>query len=230
MFKRRIFVVLAIAAGCSIAAAGAQDTPRPLQGGVEQNRVMPPDGYPAYPVYPTPTMIPQPPRTAPKHPPKPLHGGVQAQQPAAQPTPPRRPLTGQVQAPPPGVLPNQFLGQWLVLGSRGKIDAQPQYQNGIQDIFTASNSQNWNIQGAPGGYAMSSTSGVSQVQVGNCTADTAYIRYQHQVGKTMAREAIVMQISPDGRSFQGMQRISIVKPGEMMPRATVQYNLVGRRQ
>jgi hypothetical protein len=77
---------------------------------------------------------------------------------------------------------------------------------------------------------MSADTGVNQVQVGQCTANTAFIRYQHQVKNTMAREAVVLQISPDGRAFQGMQRISIVKPGESAPRATVTYSLMGQRQ
>jgi hypothetical protein len=77
---------------------------------------------------------------------------------------------------------------------------------------------------------MGSSTGVQSVQVGQCNQSTAFLRYQHQVGNTMAQEAIVMQLAPDGRTFQGMQRITIKKPGEPSPRAQVTYQLMGRRQ
>lgn len=212
---------------------------KPFQIGVQQNVQAPATTYPAYPV---PTMIPQPARVAPiVKPPKkkPLKANLEQQ--VEQPMQQRQPIRANIQqaapiqarveaSPPPGVLPTQFMGNWLVLGSRSKIDARPEYQNGIENIFTASNSQTWNIVGGPGGYSMSSTTGVQSVQVGQCQSTTAFLRYQHQVGKTMAQEAIVMQLSPDGQTFQGMQRITIRKPGEASARAMVTYQLMGRRQ
>jgi hypothetical protein len=152
-----------------------------------------------------------------------------AQQNIQQP-PPQRPMQAAVQASPPGVLPTQFMGNWMVIGQRQNIQARPEYQNGIENIFTGSNSQTWNIVGGPGGYSMSSTTGVQSVQVGQCNQQTAFLRYQHPVGNTTAQEAIVMQLSPDGQTFQGMQRITIKKPGEGSPRAQVTYQLMGRRQ
>jgi hypothetical protein len=220
--------LLLAALGSSIGMAAAD----PFKLGAETNQYIEqtPDGYPAYP---TPKMVPVAPKQSPVPPAKhnkPIKLNVEQNQQLPPPQQPPR-LQAQVQAaPPPGVLPNQFMGRWMVIGNRGRIQARPEYQNGIENIFTSSNSQTWNIAGAPGSYSMSSDTGVSQVQVGNCTANTAFIRYEHQVGKTMAREAIVMQLSADGRTFQGIQRISIIKPGEPGPRATVQYNLIGQRQ
>ncbi|HEY9789540.1 MAG TPA: hypothetical protein V6D22_04010 [Candidatus Obscuribacterales bacterium] len=210
-------------------AATAQDNgqqTKPFQLGVQDNQY---SSGPAYPDYPAPQMIqPQPAPVA-----KPHKLSVQHNAPmqtGIQQTQQRPPMQAAAQALPPGVLPNQFLGNWLVLGQRAKVEARPEFQAGIDNIFTMSNSQTWNIVGQPGRYQMSSDTGVSQVQVGNCTTSTAFIRYGHPIKNTVAREAIVLQISPDGRQFQGMQRISIMKQGEPGPRATVTYNLMGQRQ
>lgn len=212
---------------------------KPFQLGVQQSVQGAPSTYAAYPA---PQMIPTPARVAPiqkppKKKPQRLDAGLQ------QNTQPMRPLNAglqqntqpppmraAVQNAPPGVLPQQFMGNWLVLGSRTKVDARPEYQSGVGNIFTSSNSQSWNIVGAPGGYSMSSTTGVQSVQVGNCNTTTAFLRYAHPVGNTVAEEAIVMQLAADGQSFQGMQRITIRKQGEPSPRAQVTYSLMGRRQ
>jgi hypothetical protein len=221
------FAVAALLAAVPAAFGQNNGSSKPFQLGATTDQYNPGSGYPDYPSYPAPQMIPQQPKAAP--PPQqrpPMQAAVQQQS-----VPVQRPIQAQAQAgPPPGVLPGGFMGGWMVLGQRAKVEAQPQYQAGIDNIFTMSNTQKWNIVGQPGRYSMSSDSGVSSVQVGQCTANTAFIRYQHQIKNTMAREAIVLQISPDGRQFQGMQRISIVKPGETQPRATVTYNLMGQRQ
>jgi hypothetical protein len=197
----------------------------------EDNQYNPGPSYPDPVAYPTPHMVQQPAHVAPK-PPAQHHPPMKAavQQTAAPPPMQASAAVDTRPAPPPGVLPQSIMGRWLVLGSRGNVQARPEFQSGIDNIFTMSNSQTWEIGGQPGAYSMNSSSGVSQVQVGQCTATTAYIRYQHQIKNTMAQEAIVMQVSPDGRSFQGMQRISIVKPGEGQPRAVVTYQLMGQRQ
>jgi hypothetical protein len=230
-------VALAVVAALAPAAFGQDGGGKPFQLGAETNAYGNGPAYPEYPAYPAPQMVPQTPRQAPHVPAKPLKANIQqTQRPpmqmGIQQNQQRPPMQAMVQqaAPPPGVLPGQFLGRWQVLGSRSKVEARPEFQGAIDGIFTMSNSQMWDIVGNPGSYSMNSTSGVSSVQVGNCTASTAFIRYQHQIKNTMAREAIVMQISPDGRQFQGMQRISIQKPGEPTPRATVTYQLMGQRQ
>jgi outer membrane biosynthesis protein TonB len=236
MANRPMFAMLAALAMVAMATPSFAD---PFKIGVQQNVQ---NATPGYSEYPAPQMIPQAVKQAPikKAPPKkPLKAQIEQQQ------QPQRPMQAQIQqeapqqpmqarasqdAPPPGVLPPQFMGNWLVLGQRSNIQARPEYQNGIDNIFTSSNSQTWNIVGGPGGYSMSSTSGVQSVQVGQCTSSTAFVRYAHPVGNTVAQEAIVMQIAPDGRTFQGMQRITIRKQGEPAPRAQVTYQLMGRRQ
>lgn len=220
-------------------AAVAQDPNSKFEIGVEQNQFAPASSYPSYPAYPAPKMIPQTPKAAtppPKKPPKRLNANINQQQ--QQPQRPIQaniqsnpPLQANVQAsPPPGVLPPQFLGAWSVMGSRKSVQARPEFQSGIEGIFTSVNSQTWNIGGGPGGYSMSSDTGVSQVQIGQCTANTAFVRYQHPMKNTMIQEAIVLQLAPDGRSFQGMQRITVMKQGEPQPRAQVTYNLMGQRR
>lgn len=207
--------------------------------GVEQNTQLDPAA--GFQGYPQPKMIPQTPVMAPPKHVKPIKAKIEhnVEPPRQQPMRPIQaaiqtaaPIQGNIQqqAPPPGVLPQQFLGRWQVMGSRANVQARPEYQGGIENIFTATNSQTWNIVGGGGGYSMSSDTGVNQVQVGNCTASIAYIRYAHPIKNTVAQEAIVLQLSPDGRSFQGKQRISIVKQGEGAPRAQVTYNLMGYRQ
>ncbi len=46
----------------------------------------------------------------------------------------------------------------------------------------------------------------------------------------MAQEAVVLELQNGGMSFQGLERISIVKEGEPQPRAKVTYQLYGQRQ
>ncbi len=241
MVKKQTVMVALLGTLAIVSPSFAQEGEgKPFQLGVQQSVQGAPASYPAYPV---PTMIPTPPRVAPiQKPPKkklqPLNVGLQQNSQPSRPLnaglqqqniqPP--PMRAAVQNAPPGVLPQQFMGNWLVLGSRTKVDARPEYQSGVGNIFTSSNSQSWNIVGAPGGYSMSSTTGVQSVQVGNCNTTTAFLRYAHPVGNTVAEEAIVMQISADGQSFQGMQRITIKKQGEPGPRAQVTYSLMGRRQ
>ena len=208
---------------------------QPFQLGVHQDTQLDPEtGF-----YPAPKMIPQTAVMAKPKPVKPLKANIkQDRQPAqrAQMAIPAniqqsQPLSAGVQSgPPPGVLPPQFLGQWQVMGARAAVQARPEFQSGIENIFSATNSQMWNIAGGNGGYSMSSDTGVQQVQVGKCTASVAYIRYAHQIKNTVAQEAIVLQMDPDGRHFQGKQRISIIKQGEAGPRAQVTYNLSGTRQ
>lgn len=233
MANRPMFAVLAVLAAVSISTpAMAQKV---IQGGVQQNVENQPYSGSAD-AYPMPTMIPQAPRQAPPSPPKKpappkkppkLNAGATQQ---VYQAPPQQPLQASAQQAPPGVLPPQFMGNWLVIGQRAKVEARPEYQSGIDGIFTQSNSQTWNIVGGPGGYSMSSSSGVQSVQVGNCNTTTAFLRYQHPVKNTVAQEAIVMQLAPDGQTFSGMQRITIRKQGEPSPRAQVTYNLMGRRQ
>lgn len=237
-----LFGAMALALSCVFSAgscfaqsdSSASGQKAPFKLGVEEKFQM---SEPSYPSYPAPVMVPQTPRTAP--PPKPvhkppMHAAVEQTQRPPAPQPPSRPPMnmGIQQTAPPGVLPSQFLGAWQVLGQRSKVEALPQFQSGIDGIFTGSNSQVWQISGDPGqGYAFVSNTGVrSQVYVDKVQGNTAYLRYQHPIRNTMAQEAIVMMLSPDGSQFQGLERISIVKQGEPGPRAKVTYNLVGRRQ
>jgi hypothetical protein len=192
-------------------------------------------GYPAYPAYPAPAMVPQQPKQAPvvRQPIKtgvqqnqrpPMQTGVQQNQ--------RPPMQMQAQVEKPGVLPPAFLGAWQVAGLRSNVEAQPAFQQGIGGIFQVQNAQIWNIQGNPGsGYVLQSDTGVqTQLYIDKVAGNTAFIRYQHPIKNTMAQEAIVMQLSADGRGFSGLERISIVKQGEPQPRAKVTYQLTGRRR
>lgn len=225
-----------LAFASTVAPSLAQQKPgEPFKLGVEQQHKIE-NAYPAYPTYPPPQMV-QPVKPPPvKKPPTPpktkLQGGAQIA--PIAPVPPKRPpIQAAIQENvPPGVLPQVFLGTWQVLGNRQKVEAQPQYQEGIGNIFSPSNQQVWSIAGNPGqGYTMNSNTGAStQIYVDKVSGNTAFIRYAHPIRNTMAQEAIVMQLSPDGKQFQGMERISIVKQGEPSPRAKVTYSLFGQRQ
>lgn len=198
-------------------------------GAEQREMIQPPPsapGYPEYPAYPAPQMVPQQPRQAPPQQRKPIQGS------ATENARPQQPMRLQTQVEKPGVLPPAFLGAWQVMGLRSGVEAQPAYQAGIGNIFTGQNTQIWNIQGNPGsGYVLSSDTGAqTQLYIDKVAGNTAFIRYQHPIRNTMAQEAIVMQLSADGRAFQGLERISIVKQGEPQPRAKVTYQLNGRRR
>ena len=167
-------------------------------------------------------------------------GGVMVDDPNAN----RRPITGNIQQnqqPPMRLqaqtqrsvaLPPAFLGSWLVQGQRTGIEAQPQFQQGVGGLFQEGTRNMWNISGSPKqGYQMSNDQGVqTTLTIYKVMNNQAFIRYQHPIGKTMAQEAIVMELQNGGASFQGLERISIVKDGQQPPRAKVTYQLFGQRQ
>jgi hypothetical protein len=130
------------------------------------------------------------------------------------------------------VLPPDFLGRWNVRGQRQKVQAMPEFQASAEQAFAGNTNNVWTIAGSPqSGYSLSADSGIStQFVVDKVEGNTAYIRYQHPIGKTMAQEAVVLSLSPGGLQFNGLERISIVKEGLAQPRAQVTYQLVGNRQ
>ncbi len=129
-------------------------------------------------------------------------------------------------------LPPPFLGVWQVHGQRTAVQALPEFQASAEQAFTPNNDQIWNISGnQAAGYTLGSNTGISTALiVDKIQGNTAFVRYQHPVGKTMAQEAIVMSLLPGGRQFEGLERISIVKEGLPQPRAKVTYQLNGTRQ
>jgi hypothetical protein len=130
------------------------------------------------------------------------------------------------------VLPAGFMGAWVVQGMRQEVQAMPQYQAAIPQIFQGQTQDVWTITGNPNsGYAFANEAGVrTAIYVDKVQGNTAFIRYQHPIKNTMAQEAIVMEIAPNGAQFKGLERISIVKQGEPSPRAKVTYQLMGRRR
>lgn len=227
-------LILAIAAPASF----AQD----LKGGVQKTDVIPQPTY--VPDYGAPQMVGPAPTVRPPvkpavKPPKPKATIPQQPRVDTRPKTPvlntgintgaQRPMT--MQQPVQGVLPPQFLGRWQVLGSRSAVEAQPQYQSGIDNIFSMTTSNSWTIQGSPEqGYVLNTDTGVSTPLMVESQGNTAILRYQHPIKNTMAQEALVMQLGPGGAQFDGLERISIVKQGEPQPRAKVTYKLVGHRQ
>jgi len=129
-------------------------------------------------------------------------------------------------------LPPIFLGAWQVHGERTNVEAMPEFQAAANQAFTMSNNQVWNIAGNPtNGYTLGSDTGIkTALYVDKVQGNTAFVRYQHPVGKTMAQEAIVMSLAPGGLQFDGLERISIVKEGLPQPRAKVTYRLSGVRR
>jgi hypothetical protein len=217
-------------------AASASATPpvgtdaKPFQLGIEQKDFLAPPPPPVQ-NYPKPMMQQTPAYGSGQ----PMQGNVQQQglNGGVQQGPPgnMQMMNPQSAVPQPGYLPPQFLGRWLVNGTRSKVEALPQYQGGMDSIFSMQTQNIWTIQGSQQqGYTLGSDQGVQTSLMVQTTGDTAVLRYQHPIHNTMAQEAVVMQLMPGGATFSGLERISIVKQGEPGPRAKVEYNLVGRRQ
>ena len=239
MRSRKLCTLLVLWATCASPQLSlGQDSAKPFSLGAETNVINNGDsgGYPAYPSYPVyqppvqhppPHLTQQKPKAAPVHHEKPLQANIQQNS-----APPPMQAAVQEERLPPGVLPQQFIGQWSVLGSRTKAQGGgPQYQEALDRVMPQSNNQSWNIAGQPGAYSMTSSNGASNIQVNQCTTNTAFIRHQYQVGNCVAREAYVLQLDPSGTSFQGVMRCSVSKPGEPPPpRFQAQYNLMGRRR
>jgi hypothetical protein len=124
------------------------------------------------------------------------------------------------------------MGVWQVNGQRSAVEAaSPDFQQTAMTAFAPQTSNTWQISGNPQtGYSMGNGQMNTPFIVDRIGPDgTAFIRYQHPIGKTMAQEAIVLTLTNNGRSFSGLERISIVKEGEP-PRAKVTYQLNGMRQ
>ncbi len=213
-------------------SANAQEK-KPFQLGVEERGyIQEPSGNMSE-QYPSPRFVETPTysgnvqkkkdKPAPKKKPPALQSGVTDN------APPRQVIQAGVRQ--DQVLPQGFMGAWLVSGLRKGIKAQPQFQAAIPTIFQEQTQDVWTITGSPGGYAFSNNQGVkSAIYVDKVENGTAFIRYQHPIKNTMAKEAIVMQMVPGGMQFNGLERISIVKQGEPGPRAEVTYELMGRRR
>jgi hypothetical protein len=228
--RKRYMLMLAVLAIQASSAAMAQ---QPLQGGVEQKQQIinggaSDGGYPApRMVQPdVPIMRPQIPKQAHTPPPrKPLTGNASESAPRQQPPPRMIPAGIQQQV----VLPQGFMGAWRVQGQRSKVEAMPEFQSGAEQAFQLNTNNTWNINGQPGSYSMSNGEMSTPLWVDKVEGGTAFIRYQHQVGKTMAQEAIVLSLVGGGGQFNGLERISIVKEGIPTPRAKVTYQLAGAR-
>jgi len=201
----------------TVPEAVAQEAP--LKGGVRQQESVGGDGASSYPA---PQMVPQQPTYQARPPAQHLNAGANTsvhQQPPMQ--------TGVTAV----ALPPAFLGVWNVQGTRTKVEAQPEFQQGAEQAFSTSNQQIWTIQGNQGNYTLGSNTGIqTSIYVDKVSGSTAFIRYQHPIKNTMAQEAIVMSLTGGGAQFNGLERISIVKEGVSQPRAKVTYQLVGSRQ
>jgi hypothetical protein len=195
---------------------------QPYKLGVQENiQGQPSGGY----SYPAPQVIPTPARPAVKIPRKtPQYSGN-----AVSSAPSPETFSTSVTS---VALPPAFLGAWQVHGQRTAVEAMPEFQAGAERSFAMSNDQVWNISGNPaGGYTLGSNTGINTaLYIDKVQGSTAFVRYQHPVGNTMAQEAIVMSLRAGGLQFDGLERISIVKQGLPQPRAKVTYNLFGMRQ
>lgn len=236
---------IAVAVGSWVSVTFAPDIEaKQFELNAEQRQYNPGDnGVPEYAPYPT--FTPQ--KPAKKQPPPkkqaPLKVNVEQTQqqmpPMQRQMPQARPMPVLRQAPAFNLgvtksvpLPPSFLGRWAVQGRKTNFEAmQPQYQ-AADGIFAPQTQNVWNIVGNPqSGYAFSNDMGVkSQLFVDKVEGSRAFIRYQHPIKNTMAQEAIVLEVSPDGSQLNGMERISIVKQGEGGPRAKVTYQLSGFKQ
>jgi len=239
-------IAVAIGSWASISFAPCLEA-KQFELNAEQKQYTPGDnGVPDYAPYPT--FTPQ--KPAKKQPPPkkqaPLKIQIQKEQqapqqmpqlirqmPQARPMPNlQRPQTFNLGAQRSVPLPPNFLGRWSVQGQKKNFEAmQPQYQ-AADGIFAPQTQNVWNIVGNPQqGYAFSNDMGVqSKLVVDKVEGSRAFIRYQHPIKNTMAQEAIVLEVSPDGSQLNGMERISIIKQGEPGPRAKVTYQLNGFKQ
>lgn len=158
-----------------------------------------------------------------------LQGGATSIQRPPQQKPVQRPP---MQASAQVTLPPAFMGAWLVQGNRKEVKANtPDFQATANSAFAQSTRNIWNIQGNANNYSLTTDQGVTtQLHIWKVAGNRAFIRYQHPIGKTMAQEAIVMELGNNGASFSGLERISIIKEGEKIPRAQVTYGLSGTRQ
>lgn len=194
----------------------------PIRGGVQQNRQIEPSANetPTYAPYPT-YQPPQQTQT------KKIKAEIK--QDAYRKNKSEKQPQKNLQAV-PGYLPPEFLGVWHVNGSRTKVEAS-QNQEGFSRVFAVTTTNTWRIVGnRDRGYVLSTDSGVQTALVVETKGNSAILQYQHPINKTMAQEAVVISLGPGGAQFQGLESITIVKQGELSPRAKVTYKLIGTRK
>lgn len=194
----------------------------PYKLGVQENiQGQPNGGY----SYPAPQMIPTPATLA-------VPGVKKQKSKPQQANAAKQPETFSASATTSVALPPAFMGTWQVHGQRTAVEAMPEFQAGAERSFAMSNDQIWNISGdQANGYTLGSNTGINTALfIAKVQGSTAFVRYQHPVGNTMAQEAIVMSLTPGGLQFDGLERVSIVKQGLSQPRARVTYHLTGIRQ
>lgn len=197
----------------------------PYKLGVQENVQGQPSTYQSYP---TPQMIPVPGRPAARapvnNPKRSLQGSASSNNNQVSPDTFSTNITAVA-------LPPAFLGAWQVHGQRTEVNAMPEFQAAAEQSFSINNDQIWNISGSQAnGYTLGSNTGVTTALIiDQVQGNTAWLRYQHPVGNTMAQEAVVMRLAPGGRQFDGLEQISIVKQGLPQPRAKVKYHLTGSR-
>jgi hypothetical protein len=204
---------LSVSTACFAASAGlAQDT---LKGGVGENTY---NSGTTGTSYPAPQMM--------KAAPAPVMQHMPAQKPMQAKATHTAPL--EISATKSVTLPPGFLGRWTVHATRKSVEALPEFQAGAENAFATSTTAIWNITGDPQrGYTIVSDSGINtQFYVDKVGKGTAIIRYQHPVKNTNAQESVIL--TGGGNSFEGLERISIVKQGQP-PRAKVEYTLNGSR-
>lgn len=219
-------MLLSLVGSTLLPVAHSQNTQEPFKLGVQEQGYATQQGgasYPSYPSYPTyqaPKLQPSQPRQG--------HADSNVLQGNAVSQPPRNLTSGASQR---VVLPPQFLGAWNVQGQRVKVEASPEFQAGAESAFAGRTNNIWQISSdGNGGYVLGSNTGIkTALVVDGVQGSTAFIRYQHPIGNTMAQEAIVMTLQSGAARFNGLERITIVKQGQP-PRARVEYQLTGTRQ
>lgn len=195
---------------------------KPFELGVEQKQMIPGDpSFQGQSQYPAPQALPNPYESGGVRQNAPIQGGLQAR-------PPQQ-LKGGARG---AALPRGFLGTWKVKGRlENSQGSQPKYREALPRVFGANTNNLWTLSGNPkSGYFFSNKMGAkSALYVNKVQGNTAFIRYGHPVGNCTAQEAIVMQLSPNGMQFKGLEQIKIVKKGEPW-RFKAKYQLVGVRQ
>lgn len=196
----------------AVSAGFAQTTT--LEGHAGENV----QGTSAVESYPMPQMM--------KQAPAPVMQKMPAQHPIKAKATQNAPL--QVSATKSITLPAGFLGKWNVTGQRKSVEAGPEFKAAAEGAFAMQTNNVWNITGdAQSGYVIESSSGINtQIYVDKVGKGTAIIRYKHPIKNTEAEESVILQ--GGGNSFDGLERIAIVKQGQP-PRAKVEYTLHGSR-
>lgn len=126
-------------------------------------------------------------------------------------------------------LPSIFLKTWHIKCTKQKFDVQPQFEADCKGLPDLGGDTEWTItrDQKSNQYKIFSDADYSvELWVDKVQGQTAFFRFKHLIDAFMIQEAVVMNVSSDGRQFNGLRRLTVCKENSVRM-AQAHYQLSG---